>query len=234
VDTSLVPIQIMRVMFLGLELRVLECHCPPKVGKVPLMRPKAHYSLFGLMAVLLSMPGLASADSLTGSVTINWLRPSASSITNTGAIDVGSSLACPGTSQICRGYNPTTSEIFSVGSSSITYNGSGYNPAATSLYPTLAFDGFSFTGLTFAGGRTLADFTLTTNMSGLTASDVTFTGSSIEIDLSGVQEDGTFTLGLVSNDPVPTPEPASLTLLAAGLIGFLYLTMQCKYERVRS
>jgi len=114
-----------------------------------------------------------------------------------------------------------------VGSTSLTYNGSGFNPITTSLYPTFAFDGFDFTGLTFASGGTLVGFTLTTNMSGLTASDVTFTGSSIEIDLSGVQEDGTFTLGLISsNDAVLTPEPATLTLLGAGLVGLFCLALK--------
>lgn len=180
-----------------------------------------------IICALLVLPSMAAADSLTGSVAISWLRPTVSSITNADTILVGSSISCPGTSQICSGYNPTTSETFSVGSSSITYNASGYVPI-TSLYPTSTFNGFDFSNLTFASGGTLVGFTLTTNMAGLTSSDVSFTGSSIEINLAGVPEDGTFTLGLVSSNSgsVPAPEPKTLTLLGAGLIALFFLAMR--------
>ena len=192
------------------------------------MRPRPHYLLFVVLicAVTLAMPTMASADSLTGTVDISWLRPNTFTVTNTGTIAAGSSLSCPGASNICAGYNPTTSEVFSVGTSSITYTGAGYVPV-TSLYPTLTFDGFDFTNLTFASGGTLVGFTLTTNMSGLTSSDVTFTGSSIEIDLGGTPEDGTFTLNLISsNDVVATPEPGTLTLLGAALIGLFAVALR--------
>jgi hypothetical protein len=116
--------------------------------------------------------------------------------------------------------------VFSVGTSSITYTGAGDVPV-TSLYPTYTFDGFDFTDLTFASGGTLVGFTLTTNMPGLTASDVTFTGSSIEINLGGAPEDGTFTRNLISsNDVVATPEPGTLTLLGAALIGLFVVALR--------
>jgi hypothetical protein len=77
-----------------------------------------------------------------------------------------------------------------------------------SCYGDGAFNGFDFTGLTFLSGASLGGFTFTTDMPGLSASDVTFGSSFIEINLANIPVNGDFTLNLVANQAVP--EPSSL------------------------
>jgi hypothetical protein len=166
-------------------------------------------------AAVLFFPGRAHADTLTGSVGINWFFPNTSTTFAKDTIAVGTSLSCPGSSPICAGYGFGT-ETFSVGgsaiSSSVAYPGD-YNDGV--------FNGFDFTGLTFLSGGPLSGFTLTTNIAGLTNSDVTFGPSNIEINLQGLPVGGDFTLGLLSGGATATPEPPSLALLAAGILGLL-------------
>ncbi len=173
-----------------------------------------------LCALVLS-PGMTRADTLTGSTGITWLYPDGSTTYATDTIADGSSLACPGASPICAGYGDLGSETFSVGPSSISYTASDY-PVGT--YAPASFNGFDFTGLTFASGDSLTGFTLTTNMPGLTASDVTFGSSFIEIDLANLPVDGYFTLDLISGPSVSTPEPSSFLLLGIGLLALAGFT----------
>src|ERR1700681_3356166 len=109
-------------------------------------------------AALLISPVGAHADSLAGSVGINWFSPNTSTTFAKDTIAVGSSLTCPGSSPICAGYGFGT-QTFSVGtaaiSSAVAYPGA---------YNSGAFDGFDFTGLTFLSGGPLSGFTLTTNI----------------------------------------------------------------------
>ena len=69
-------------------------------------------------AVLISPVG-AHADSLAGSVGINWFSPNTATTFTKDTIVVGSSLNCPGSSPICTGYGFGT-ETFSVGSAAIS------------------------------------------------------------------------------------------------------------------
>ena len=169
-------------------------------------------------AACLLSPGRAHADSLTGSVGINWFYPNTSTTFAKDTIAVGSSLSCPGSSLICTGYGFGT-QTFSVGasaiSSAVVYPGSPYVGGA--------FNGFDFTGLTFLSGGSLSGFTLSTNIAGLTNSDVTFGPSNIEINLQNLPVSGDFTLNLLTGGATATPEPSSLALVAAGVLGLLGL-----------
>ena len=168
-------------------------------------------------AVLISPVG-AHADSLTGSVGINWFSPNTSTMFAKDTIAVGSSLNCPGSSPICVGYGFGT-ETFSVGaaaiSSTVVYPGSYNNNGA--------FNGFDFTGLAFLAGGSLSGFTLTTNIAGLTTSNVTFGPSNIEINLQSLPVTGNFTLNLLSGGLTAAPEPSSLALMTLGVLGLLGL-----------
>ena len=168
-------------------------------------------------AALLISPVGAHADSLAGSVGINWFSPNTATMFAKDTIAVGSSLNCPGGSPICTGYG-FGSETFSVGaaaiSSSVVYPGS---------YNNGAFNGFDFTGLAFLSGASLSGFTLTTNIAGLTASSVTFDPSNIEVNLQSLPVTGNFTLDLLSGGTTATPEPSSLVLMALGVVGLLGL-----------
>ncbi len=167
-------------------------------------------------AVLISPVG-AHADSLAGSVGINWFSPNTATTFTKDTIVVGSSLNCPGSSPICTGYGFGT-ETFSVGSAAIS---------STVVYPGSynngAFNGFDFTGLAFLSGGSLSGFTLTTDIAGLTTSSVTFGPSNIEVNLQSLPVTGNFTLNLLSGGLTAAPEPSSLVLMALGVLGLLSL-----------
>jgi hypothetical protein len=190
------------------------------------MRAAARYCLatVAIISALLVIPKLAFADGLTGSVDVTWLATSTGVIT-TGTDTVGSVLTCPGpASAFCSpsiasflGSAPV-SWAFGVDSSSITFKSSA--PDGAFFLPD-AFNGFDFSGLTFASGKTLAGFDLSSSGfgSGLTNSDVTFGSDFIEVNLQDLPVNGTFTLDLVS-----TPEPGTLGLLGLALVGLAALT----------
>jgi PEP-CTERM motif len=167
-------------------------------------------------AVVLS-PGVSRADELTGSTDISWIAGGSTFATDT--IAVGSSLSCPGASPICAGYSGFGSEVFTVGTSSISYS--------VSNYPLGDYgggvNGFDFTGLTFASGGSLAGVTIASNSEGLTLSDITIGPSSVFINLNGLPIDGSFTIDLISGPAVSAPEPSSVLLLGIGLLALVFV-----------
>ncbi len=179
-----------------------------------------------VFCALVLCPGVTRADGLTGSAGISWLYPYTGTTIGSDTIAVGSTLACPGTSPICVPYDGYGTETFSVGTSSISY--SALFPATT--YTDTSFDGFDFTGLTFADGGSLTGFTLTTDIPGLTDSDVTFGSNFIAVNLAGLSVNGDFTLDLISGPGVSTPEPSSSLLLGIGLLALVGFARRKKAE----
>jgi hypothetical protein len=171
---------------------------------------------------LVISPAITRADDLTGSVGISWISGGSTFASDT--IAVGSTLSCPGASPICAGYFGLGSEAFGVSNPtpptsldpSISYSISDYTGIGNPTYGTPT--DFDFTGLTFASGEPLSGFTITNNTIGLTDADVTMGPSSIFVDLTGLNVDGTFTINLIPETPVAAPEPSSFLLLGLGLI----------------
>jgi len=91
------------------------------------------------------------------------------------------------------------------------------NEAAGGFYGTFNFNGIDFTGLNFGDGSVLKGFTLSTDLPGLTASDIGFTSNSIEYNASGLSFAGNpYFIEL----DLQVPEPASLITFATALVGF--------------
>jgi hypothetical protein len=81
---------------------------------------------------------------------------------------------------------------------------------------TASFNGLIFTVLSGSQGFTAADVTAATTMAGFTDARVTLPGNQIRIDWNGLSYvDGT----VVDIDFTSVPEPASLALLGAGMLG---------------
>lgn len=170
------------------------------------------------------LPDRASADNLTGNVTVEWFYPTASSpYDGPLTIAAGSSYTCTYPSGFCSplGFSGA-GQSFLISPLAITYTGSGF-PSGLN-FNTATFNGFDFSGLTFASGGSLAGYTLATNTFGLTPSDISFTSSSIEVNLAGLPGNGTFTLDLIPTSATPTPEPSSLLLLGTGLMGLMAMS----------
>ncbi len=156
---------------------------------------------------------------LTGSVDLTWnlyqngVPYNGSGQYNTAyPITVGSTLSCPlgDTTGICGAFGMGGSYSWGVGTNSITYTGNGPSGVFSGSFNP---NSWTFSGLTFSNGASLAGFTITNNTIGLTASDITITGSSLTINLAGLQTDGTFTIDLT-----PAPEPSSSVLCGSGLL----------------
>jgi hypothetical protein len=179
---------------------------------------KLSVSLLAFAAMFLTP--LAHAG-IVGFVGIEWLYPNSSTVFATDTIDVGSSLTCPGSSPICGGFGGNGNESFTVTSTSITYTGANYD----SLFDTgAAFDGFEFTGVTFADSGSLSGVTISGDTIGIDSSEVSFTGNSVEVNLATFPIDGSFTLNLSENGTTSSvPEPGSLGLVGTALLSFGYL-----------
>ena len=167
-----------------------------------------------LALAILAVPALllpAAHAGMIGTDTIAWYFPNAATVFATDTLAVGSSLSCPGTSPLCAGFSqPAT---FTISSMAISLT----EQCCTSYGPTF-FNGFVFSNIEFADGGSIGGVALSSSdMGGISASDVSFTANTISINLEGVAvgsggSPGVFTLAVTE-----TPEPSSWLLLGAAL-----------------
>ena len=164
-------------------------------------------------ALALALPAAATPSLIGHNVTINWLFPDTSTLFATTTVTVGSGVevTCPGPNPLCAGFVvPATIDI---GPTSIVVAeaaGSAWNPAA--------FNGLDFTSLDFGPGITLTGYSLSSDLTGLTPSRISFTDHSISFnaeDLSFRTAPYTIRLDLITSE-FTVPEPSTVALLALG------------------
>jgi hypothetical protein len=177
--------------------------------------------LVGAVAVFTAGLGGISASqaSLIGtSVTLNYDYQTQTS-TDVFTVGSGIEITCPGGAQVC-GILTAPVQTVDVGASSIlyAYNGSG------AAFNTTPINRFDFENLN--PGFTIGNVTLSTNIAGLDMSRISFTGSSLKIDMNGLGLNPTqqgspdfFNIGLTS--AVPEPSTWAMMILGFAGIGFM-------------
>lgn len=143
-----------------------------------------------------------------------------STVTVSSAVEV----SCPNAAlNLCASTNTAgdgllDGEYIDVGSTAI----SGQFLAAFTAASGDAYNGLVFSGLNFGDGYALTGFTLTTNISGLDVSDISFTSSSLSMNWLGIDPSvttdgtslGTYSIALQVS---AVPEPSSVLLMLLGI-----------------
>ena len=177
--------------------------------------------LVGAVAVLTAGLGGISASqaSLIGTnVTLNYDFQAQQSI-DVFTVGSGVEISCPGGANVC-GILTAPVQSVDVGASSILYSYNGTGSSFNAVNPNK----FDFENLN--PGFTIGNVTLSTNIAGLDLSRVTFTGSSVQIDMAGLGLNPTqpgssdfFNIGLTS--AVPEPSTWAMMILGFAGIGFM-------------
>jgi len=168
-----------------------------------------------LLAAAALLPTLASAASLLDStVNVHYhLVDGANTINTLDKIVVGDAveLSCGGTAELCQVLTAPTQSL-DFGADTIRYS---YTGITGTDFLDSRHNRFQFTSL-YDGTATLQGVQLTTNIAGMDASRISFGGSMVSVDMSGLHMDSGayFQLTLQA---APVPEPASAALLLGGL-----------------
>jgi hypothetical protein len=125
-------------------------------------------------------------------------------------VDGGIEISCPGSAQICQVLTSPTQTLDFV-SDGIRYDYVGPG----SSFDNIAVNRFNF-GL-FGGGPAITNVLLTTNITGLDASRLSFTAHTVLLDMKGlaISNLAYFQLDVQT---APVPEPASAALLLGDLM----------------
>ncbi|KQW44598.1 MULTISPECIES: PEP-CTERM sorting domain-containing protein [unclassified Roseateles] len=167
-----------------------------------------------LLAMAALLPTLASAASLLDStVNVHYHfvdGPQTQNTLDKVWVTAGAELTCPGGAEICNVLTaPTQSLDFSANAIRYDYGGAGTG------FLDIQHNRFQFTSL-YDDATVITGVQLSTNISGLDASRISFGGHELKVDMRGLQvgADAYFQLDLVT---APVPEPASAALLMGGL-----------------
>lgn len=176
---------------------------------------KSRFATFATALALASTTATAAPTLIGDSVTVRYETPAIGTQlwSDTVVVGAGAEIACPGTSPACdlaNGGNLFSGESIDIGALSIA-------AVFTGAFIDRPFNGFVFEGLDFGGGELLG-ITLVTTMSGLLTSDISFTASSLWVNLGGAGP-GTFNIQFqVRESAVPEPGALALAALSLGLL----------------
>lgn len=171
--------------------------------------------LAALFAAVLLPAGSAQAGLLGTMITLhyNFLVPAATtdSLLVTGGTEVTCTGGGSGNANACTMLT-AANQYIDIGDFTIDYLYVGSQPGGFNPTPP--------NGMTFAGldiGAPIGAVLISTGIAGLDDSRVTFTATSVEVDMHGLSLgfSNSFSLTLVA-----VPEPASLALLSLGVVGF--------------
>ena len=178
--------------------------------------------LVGAVAVLTAgLSGIsASHASLIGTiVTLNYDYSTPANTVDLLTVGPGPEVSCTGggggNANVCGLLN-LPSQSVDISASSILYSHSGLGGQFTQCI----LNGFDFE---FGSGFPITNAVLNTNISGLNASRLTFTGSSVKVDMEGLTLNTTvngvpadfFNIGLTS----AVPEPSTWAMMILGFAG---------------
>lgn len=165
-------------------------------------------------ASLLGASALAQAGLLGSTVRLDYHVTGFTSTSDLLVVSSAVEVNCPGAFNVC---SMLTAPIQAVdfGDTDITYQYSG----AGSGFNDVAVNGFDFRDLFL--GSDLSGLVLSTNISGLDMSRVSFDAHSVQVDMHGLvltSPGNFFTLGLQA---ATVPEPGSLALAGLALAGLV-------------
>lgn len=161
----------------------------------------------GILPLLFLSASLAQAGLLGTNVTLVY-QFGAATTTDLFTIGSGTELTCPGPASVCTVLTSPMQTVHT-GDRSIRYTRAGTN--SRKIAPT------AFVVQNLGPGFTIGSVTLTTNIPGLTNARVSFTGSSVTVNMTDLAIAGpasTFQLDLAE---LAIPEPAAWLLGITGL-----------------
>jgi hypothetical protein len=171
-----------------------------------------------VLALALLAPGVAQAGLLGTQAVVRYDFSTGGFPINTSdtvVIGPGIELSCPGAADICRVLTAPDSQTIDLGDTTIRYAFAG--PASTFVLADLSSMIFE----QLDAGAPILGVALATDLPDLDAGRISFTATSVTVDLNGVALPGPtsfFELSLVLA-PVEVPAPAAFLPFAAGLLG---------------
>lgn len=186
--------------------------------------------LMFVMAFLV-LPGWASATLIGDQVLIEQNRTTLGTFRDDlVTVGAGVELSCPGAFELCEANIPGDSQgSIDIGASSILFN---LGSIIAAVFDSDTFNGYIFSDLDWTDGPgAITGVSLVTDVDGLSASRISFGSDFVAVNFESLllDEDDTF-FELTLTHSVSVPEPGTLGLLVAGLLGFLAKSLSRRHR----